>query len=148
VTRRPDFPKWQRRAASAVYYAADRDAIKAAWNAPQRTVEALVWRAGGYGPSAADAVSDIERRQQAAALRDIFRNPFRERPDVASSWRAPAVVALAAGIYQEGRFEDLPILADALEQGGCTAADLLDHLRGTGRHVRGCWVVDLLTGRG
>jgi hypothetical protein len=39
------------------------------------------------------------------------------------------------------------VLADALEEAGCTDAALLDHLRGPGIHVRGCWVVDALTAR-
>jgi hypothetical protein len=29
---------------------------------------------------------------------------------------------------------------------GCTDADLLDHLRSPGPHVRGCWAVDLVLG--
>ena len=41
----------------------------------------------------------------------------------------------------------LTILADALEEAGCTNADLLGHLRGPGPHVRGCFAVDLLTGQ-
>src|SRR2546429_581311 len=41
----------------------------------------------------------------------------------------------------------LAVLADALEEAGADAA-LLDHLRGPGPHVRGCWCVDLLSGRG
>jgi hypothetical protein len=41
----------------------------------------------------------------------------------------------------------LSALADALEEAGCTEAAVLDHLRSPGPHVRGCWVVDLLTGR-
>ena len=40
-----------------------------------------------------------------------------------------------------------PILADALEDAGCDDADILDHLRGTGPHVRGCWAVDLVLGK-
>jgi hypothetical protein len=40
-----------------------------------------------------------------------------------------------------------PILADALEEAGSTAIDTLDHCRGKGPHVRGCWVVDLLLGK-
>jgi hypothetical protein len=36
------------------------------------------------------------------------------------------------------------VLADALEESGCTDADILTHLRGPGPHVRGCWCVDLL----
>jgi hypothetical protein len=54
------------------------------------------------------------------------------------------VVKLAQVIYDERRFTDLPILADALEEAGCTNSDVLDHCRGPGPHVRGCWVVDLL----
>jgi hypothetical protein len=42
----------------------------------------------------------------------------------------------------------LAVLADALEDAGCDNADLLWHLRGPGVHVRGCWVVDLLLGKG
>ena len=41
----------------------------------------------------------------------------------------------------------LAVLADALEEAGCTEADILGHLRGPGPHVRGCWVVDLILGK-
>ena len=40
-----------------------------------------------------------------------------------------------------------PVLADALEDAGCTNADLLAHCRGPGPHVRGCWAVDLILGK-
>ena len=52
-----------------------------------------------------------------------------------------------AGARKPGDGE-LPILADALEDAGCADAAILAHCRGPGEHVRGCWVVDLLTGRG
>jgi hypothetical protein len=42
----------------------------------------------------------------------------------------------------------LAVLADALEEAGCADPDLLGHLRGPGPHVRGCWAVDLLLGKG
>ncbi|MCI0459739.1 MAG: hypothetical protein L0Z62_22540 [Gemmataceae bacterium] len=80
-------------------------------------------------------------------LRDIFGNPFRP-VTVDPARETSAVVALARSIYEERRFEDLPILADALEEAGCTDADLLGHCRGPGPHTRGCWVVDLLLGKG
>jgi hypothetical protein len=54
---------------------------------------------------------------------------------------------LAQAIYDEGAFDRLPVLADALEETGCTNADILGHCRGPGPHVRGCWVVDLLLGK-
>jgi hypothetical protein len=50
---------------------------------------------------------------------------------------------MARAIYDGHRFTDLPILADALEEAGCTDAAILAHCR-TGEHVRGCWALDAL----
>ena len=55
---------------------------------------------------------------------------------------------LAQAIYEERDLRRLPVLADALEDAGCEDADLLGHLRGPGRHVRGCWALDLVLGKG
>jgi hypothetical protein len=63
------------------------------------------------------------------------------------SWDGGAIPQMVQGIHNEGRLSDLPIIADALEEAGCTNADMLAHLRGPGPHVRGCWVVDLLLGK-
>jgi hypothetical protein len=41
-------------------------------------------------------------------------------------------------IYEERRFADLPILADALEEAGCDHADVLARCRSGGEHVIGC----------
>jgi hypothetical protein len=60
------------------------------------------------------------------------------------TWLAPMVTKLALAIYEERAFDRMPILADALEDAGCTNQDILEHCRGGGDHVRGCWVVDLL----
>jgi hypothetical protein len=82
-------------------------------------------------------------------LRDIFGNPFRTlAADPAwLRWRDQTVPKLARALYDEGAFDRLPVLADALEEAGCTDAGLLDHARGPGPHARGCWLVDALTGR-
>jgi hypothetical protein len=64
------------------------------------------------------------------------------------SWRTEAVVSLARGMYEARDFAPMPVLADALEDAGCGDADLLAHRRGPGPHVRGCWVVDLVLGKG
>jgi hypothetical protein len=95
--------------------------------------------------SASDLEADqkAERAAQCDVLRDLFGNPFRP-VGVDPAWRTPAAVGLARTIYETRRFEDLPILADALEAAGCANPDILGHLRGQGPHVRGCWVVDLL----
>jgi hypothetical protein len=98
--------------------------------------------------------SAAERRAQAALLADVFGNPFRpvafER-----AWRGPQTLALAQAAYEERRPPSglldparLAVLADALEEAGCTGADLLAHLRSGGEHVRGCWAVDLVRGEG
>jgi hypothetical protein len=82
----------------------------------------------------------------AELLRDIFGNPF--RPFVVDpKLLTPTVKALAQAIYTDRAFSDLPILADALEEAGCTNLDILDHCRKPGEHVRGCSVVDLVLGK-
>jgi hypothetical protein len=66
---------------------------------------------------------------------------------VEQSWLTSNVTALAQSIYDERAFDRLPILANALEDAGCDNADILNHCRQPGEHVRGCWVVDLLLGK-
>jgi hypothetical protein len=81
-----------------------------------------------------------------ALVHCVFGNPFRP-VSVHPAWRARTVVALAQSIYDEKAFDKLPVLADALEEAGCTDAEILGHCRGPGPHVRGCWVVDLVIGK-
>ena len=81
-----------------------------------------------------------------ALLHDIFGNPFRPAT-LDPSWRTSTAVALARGMYESRDFGAMPILADALQDAGCTSDDVLGHCRGTGPHVRGCWVVDLVLGK-
>jgi hypothetical protein len=90
---------------------------------------------------------DAECAQQAKILRDIFGNPFRPLPAVKSAWRiwnSGAAIQLARAIYEDRRFQDMPILADALEDAGCQDTEILAHCRQAEGHVRGCWVLDLL----
>jgi hypothetical protein len=87
-----------------------------------------------------------ERQAQALLLRDIFGNPFRSVM-VDPACLTAAVVSLARAVYHDRAFDCLPILADTLEEAGCTNADILKHCRGPGPHVRGCWVVDMILER-
>jgi hypothetical protein len=101
-----------------------------------------------------EAAFDAELAAQCCVLRDIVGNPFRP-VTVSPACLTPQVVALARAAYDQ---RDLPagtldparlaVLADALEEAGCTDQTVLDHLRGPGPHVRGCWAVDLLLGKG
>jgi hypothetical protein len=80
-------------------------------------------------------------------LRDVVGDPF--RPVAADpAWPTPNIVATAQAIYADRAFDLLPTLADALEDAGCDQPDLLAHCRGDGPHVRGCWAIDLLLGKG
>jgi hypothetical protein len=91
----------------------------------------------------------IQKEHAAAAefLRDIF-GPLVFRPVSADpAWLTSTVLALARQMYDSRDFSAMPILADALQDAGCANEDVLNHCRQPGEHVKGCWVVDLLTGR-
>jgi hypothetical protein len=91
-------------------------------------------------------------------LRDIF-GPLPFRPvAIAPSlleWRDRTVMRLAQAAYDGRQLpagtlerDRLAVLADALEEAGCTDKDILGHLREQGAvHVRGCWCIDLLLAR-
>jgi len=126
---------------------------------------AVASRAAGLDPQEAwytnHPTSNNASFAEAAALAGLMRDVlgpllFRgiEARPAWASWNDCAVPKLAQAAYDERTLPDghldpgrLAILADALEEAGCSVPDILDHLRGQGPHVRGCWVVDLLTGR-
>jgi hypothetical protein len=80
----------------------------------------------------------------------VFGNPFRPVA-LEPAWLTPAVTSLAEAASKErlmpsGHLDSvrLKVLADALEEVGCSDQAILDHLRGPGPHVRSCWPVDLV----
>lgn len=137
------------------------------------TVAAIVasWKVQGYlGRSQWDgdearaagtpdfrAAHDTERAAQCGILCDLFGPlPFRDVLISASilKWNNGIIVRMAAAIYEERCLPNgtldrarLAVLADALEEAGIKDAGLLEHLRGPGPHVRGCFVVDAILGR-
>jgi hypothetical protein len=87
-------------------------------------------------------------------FREIFGNPFR-RGTFVPSWRTDVVLALARAAYEQclhpqGHLDPvrLCILADALEEAGCTDYETLGHLREPRPHYRGCWALDLCLAKG
>jgi hypothetical protein len=91
--------------------------------------------------------NEARRNAERAAHMELVRCIFGDTLHPVSfdpTWHTPQAIALARTAYDERRFEDLPLLADALEEAGCTDTAILSHLRGPGPHVRGCWVVDLV----
>jgi hypothetical protein len=117
---------------------------------------------GGYHPwdaanAAGHAVEFLtgktkraEHVAQVALVRDLFGNPFRPGPVIDPAWLAwggGTIPNLAQAIHDDRTCDRLPLLADALEDAGCTDAAILDHCRSEGPHVRGCWVVDAILGK-
>jgi hypothetical protein len=104
----------------------------------------------GPGPA---AVWRERQRLHAELVREVFGNPFRPAA-LDPAWLTREVRSLAetayrtrkrpAGTLEPGR---LAVLGDALEDAGCTSAEVLAHLRSGGPHVRGCWALDLCLGR-
>ncbi len=99
---------------------------------------------GPYGPGAGP-----ELAEQCRVLRELFGNPVRPvAVDPAwLCWNGGTIPKLARAIYEELAFDRLPVLADAVEEAGCSTQEILKHLRGEGPHFRGCWAVDLLLGQ-
>ena len=104
-------------------------------------------RGTAYHAAAAVESTTAEQACQCALLRCIV-GPRQFRDVVLTpAWRTATVMSVAQAIYDDRAFDRLPILADALEDAGCTDHAILDHCRQPGEHVRGCWVVDLVLGK-
>jgi hypothetical protein len=114
-----------------------------------RGILAAIVRLTGAARKAATE-PEVPRSSIATLLHDIFLNPFHPTSALDPIWLTRsdgAAPRVARAIYNDRRFDRLPLLADALEDAGCTDAEPLGHLRSPGPHVRGCWAVDLVLGK-
>ena len=103
-----------------------------------------------------EIAADAEKARQCDILRDIIGNPFRPVAfnTAWSPWNNGTVSKLAQAAYDDRQLPSghldavrLAILADALEEAGCQGTAILEHCRGPGPHVRGCWALDLILGK-
>jgi hypothetical protein len=116
-------------------------------------VETAILKDGGASAQVRKQLDANLKQRHLARFRDLFGNPF--RPVTLQSFSQPSNFGvLARTIYDDRRLpsglfdnQSLAVLADALEEAGCDNADILDHCRKPGEHVRGCWVVDLILGK-
>jgi hypothetical protein len=107
------------------------------------------WITGSARDAAGYAIRTFgrpETKARADLLRCVFGN-LSCSVTLSQKWLTTLATKLANAIYDDHAFDRLPILADALEDAGCTDADILNHYRQPGPHARGCWVVDLLLGK-
>jgi hypothetical protein len=131
---KPDYgPAWY--AALAMQHTLLKSATNAARWTARHLVTALT----------TDNSREVKKRL-ADLLRDVFGNPHREVSVDPGwlAWKDGTIVKIAQTIYDERRFENLPVLADALEEAGCVDESILRHCREPREHLRGCWVVDLI----
>lgn len=113
------------------------------------------------GRDAGEGLGRAARGKRHGEICDLFReiigNPFAPRTAV-PTWMQPTERStpgwlirvsetarrIAVAIHRDQAYDRFPILADALEEEGCTDDELLLHLRLPGSHVRGCWALDLV----
>jgi hypothetical protein len=148
-------PDWQRAgggandawatASCACWAAYSTNSIDRPEHVASNAATAMVWAKTRQGEDRRVARA-TEQAQLCRLLRDLFGNPF--QPAVFDpAWRTPDLTTLAGHIYCDRSFKEMPALADALEEAGCTDAEILAHCRQPGEHVRGCWVVDAVLGK-
>jgi hypothetical protein len=135
--------------------AISRRHFEARWNGCRVWVRDLDSASGTVVQTPSDGPrAYIEREGRFLRLGVVFRAGgsrfrFGSRLRVEAAWLAwggGVAGKMAKAIDAEGRYADLPVLADALEEAGCDDRALLDHCRSGGEHVRGCWVIDWLLG--
>jgi hypothetical protein len=121
----------------------------------QAVSEAIFARTREAAEPERDALRRQEERAHCDLVRDLFGPLTFRAVHLAPSWRTPDVMTLARAAYEERSLPQgtldpvrLALLADALEEAGCTSAEILGHLRSERPHVRGCWAVDLLLDKG
>lgn len=70
----------------------------------------------------------------------------RYRLECVEPWMTVDVIEIAQEIYSKHKFDSMPILGDALEDGGCIDLRLLQHCRDKKPHAKGCWLLDIILG--
>ncbi len=121
-----------------------------------RDAQYAIYREAVTESDDADGVGKAEYGRQCDLLRDIIGNPFRTASINPAwlAWNHGTISTIVQTICDNREVPSgnlhatrLAVVANALEEAGCANADILDHCRSDGLHVRGCWVVDLLLGK-
>jgi hypothetical protein len=93
-------------------------------------------------PDRAGAVMQYEPRW----LREK-KSPVKKHVQLWLTWNNNTARDLALSIRDHGRTDAFPILADALQEAGCTNVDLLDSCRTGDPDIDGAWVLQVLLGK-
>lgn len=113
----------------------------------------IQWYRGG---AQNEEILQAERASNAVLVNCVFGNLIQSTALSESwhSWHDGVIPKMAQEIYNKRELPSgaldltrMSVLADALEESGCDNQEILDHCRGDGPHVRGCWVIDLVLGK-
>ncbi len=100
------------------------------------------------------ALPELDRLRTMPVGPDWIRLPASARqalariipPEAVAPYRTPTAVSIAEGYAAAGDPTARPVLADALEEAGCSHGPALAYLRTPVPPGRPCWVVDLVRG--
>ena len=138
----------------AAFLAARKAVRKATREARRRNdlLDALRWLTDDAMEALTGAIETIRpknpagRAAECELIRCLFGTPDGP-PAIDPAPITATVHALAEGISADRAFDRMPVLADALEEAGCTDSAVLLHCRRPGAHASGCWVIDRLLGK-
>lgn len=96
----------------------------------------LMWQEGSNSRCLADALEAHPHSAWPGRIREIWGNPF-TAASATAWWRAAhwaagprsTIQEVAQRIYTDRAWEDMPVLADLLEEAGCTDEEILMHAR-------------------
>jgi len=112
------------------------------WTAKKARVRQLISVEPSPSQAAASRLAGRQIRSECARYANEIGGEPNQCADFHPAWLSSTVVAVADKIRNERTFNEMPILADALEDAGCTNADILNHCRQQAGHVFGCWVLE------
>lgn len=123
------------------------DSARMAFSCRQRVYD--VWQA-----ICADAINKPPNGSGIITLYKVFTEQKRIINEIVNFFHDPIdnkvlahnnnlVTKMAQSIYDSRRHEELPLLADAMEEAGCDNTKILSHLR-SGKCMHGCWALDKL----
>jgi hypothetical protein len=133
-----------RAARFAAWATTKSDAWTAAWDASWDAAEAAATPRKEAGKTIVPILFDEVRTHQAQLLRALV--PPTPPPQIDPRWlrwHDGRVFRIAQVIREQDRYSELPSLADALAEAGCTDPTILS-CRVRSPHVRSSWVVDAL----
>jgi hypothetical protein len=128
----------------AAWATTSSDAWAAAWDSSWDAAEAAATPRKVDGKTMVPIAFATVRTRQAGLLRVLVPPPTLPVIDPAwLRWNGATVFRIAQAIREQHQYENLPILADALADAGCTDQAILS-CRVQSRYLRSSWLIDAL----